>query len=155
MIPAEYLNVPSECQIISTRTFKAKPDVVFNAWSNPAILQKWWGPKGFTNTFKTFDFYPGGRWIFTMHGPEKGNYPNEVIFKTIQRPALIVWDRVSQPLFRVVTTLDETSDGHTNLVFRMQFDSKEACDKIRKFAPEKNEENFDKLEAVIENRSPE
>jgi hypothetical protein len=51
----------------------------------------------------------------------------------------------------VVTTFESTAEGHTSLVFRMQFESKEACDKIRKFAPDKNEENFDKLEKELQN----
>jgi hypothetical protein len=35
----------------------------------------------------------------------------------------------------------------------MQFDNKKDCDKIRKFAPEKNEENFDRLESVLNGAS--
>jgi uncharacterized protein YndB with AHSA1/START domain len=143
------LNVAPDCEIVSSRLFNAPPASVFEAWTNPDLLAKWWGPAGFTNTFHEFDPRPGGRWKFTMHGPDKGNYQNEVVFLKIERPALIAWDRISKPLFRIVATFDETADGNTTLIFRMQFANKEECDKIRKFAPEKNEENFDRLEAVL------
>lgn len=123
--------------------------MVFRAWTDPALLLKWWGPAGFTNTFHEFDLRPGGTWRFTMHGPNKGNYENECVFLKIEEPSLIAWDRVSKPLFRVVASFDETANGGTQLIFRMQFGSKKDCDKIRPFAPEKNEENFDKLEAVL------
>lgn len=149
---AAYFNIPADCEILSSRIIKAKPEAVFNAWANPELLKQWWGPKGFTNTFHKFELKPGGTWKFTMHGPEKGNYENEVVFLEINPPNLIAWDRISQPLFRIVATFDKTPEGHTLLIFRMQFDSKEACDKIRKFAPDKNEENFDKLEAVLAGR---
>ena len=39
------------------------------------------GTGGFTNTIHLFDLRPGGRWVLTMHGPEKGNYENESILK--------------------------------------------------------------------------
>ena len=145
----EFMSVPPDCEIVSSRLIKAGRAQVFDAWTDPDKLKTWWGPAGFTNTFHEFDPNPGGRWRFTMHGPEKGNYENECIFLKIERPHLIAWDRLSRPLFRVVTTLDETTEGKTLLIFRMQFASKEECDKIRKFAPEKNEENFDKLEAIL------
>ena len=84
-----------------------------------------------------------------MHGPEKGNYENECIFLKVEKPNLIIWDRISKPLFRVVATFDETPEVSTQLTFRMQFATKAECDKIRGFATGKNEENFDKLEDVL------
>jgi len=142
-------NISPDCEIVSSRVFNKPCKSVFRAWTNPTLLAKWWGPAGFTNTFYEFDARPGGKWLFTMHGPEKGNYENECVFLEVDAPHLIAWDRISKPLFRVVTTFDETAEGHTLLTFRMQFASKEECDKIKKFAPDKNEENFDKLEVVL------
>lgn len=139
-------------EILSSRVFKAPPESVFEAWTNPDLLKIWWGPKDFTNTFEVFEPKPGGTWRFVMHGPGGvGNYKNEVVFETVDKPNLIVWNRVSKPLFRVVASFEETAEANTLLTFRMQFGSKEECDKIRPFAPEKNEENFDRLEAVLSN----
>lgn len=147
----EFNNISPDCEIVSSRVFKAPPETVFRAWEEPELLKEWWGPAGFTNTFHEFEHRPGGRWKFTMHGPGGvGNYQNECVFTDIEKPSLISWYRISQPLFRVVATFDATEEGDTMLVFRMQFDTKAECDKIRKFAPDKNEENFDKLEAVLE-----
>jgi uncharacterized protein YndB with AHSA1/START domain len=145
----DLFNMPPDCEIVSSRVFNASRERVFSAWTDPVLLAQWWGPKGFTNTFHEFDPRPGGRWRFTMHGPEKGNYENEAVFLEVDEPGLIAWDRISKPLFRVVTSFDEVDGGKTKLVFRMQFASKEECDKIRKFAPDKNEENFDKLESLL------
>lgn len=142
-------NVTPDCEIVTTRIINAPKENVFLAWTDAAILQRWWGPAGFTNTFHEFNPVPGGKWRFMMHGPEKGNYPNEVVFTHVEPYSLIAWDRISQPHFRVVTTFEEADSGKTKLVFRMQFNSKEECDKIRKFAVEKNEENFDKLEMEV------
>ncbi len=145
----DLFSTPPDCEILTTRVMNAPRENVFHAWTDPSILQRWWGPAGFTNTFYEFNPVPGGVWKFMMHGPEKGNYPNEVVFLRVEAPSLIAWDRISQPHFRVVTTFEEVEGGKTKLSFRMQFRSKEECDKIRKFAKDKNEENFDKLELEL------
>jgi uncharacterized protein YndB with AHSA1/START domain len=149
----EIISTTPECEIVSSRIFNSPIQLVFNAWSNPNHLKNWWGPAGFTNTFKEFDFREGGRWSFIMHGPEKGNYPNEVEFIKIEEPALIAWKRHSKPLFKVVATFQEASANGTKLVFRMIFDSPEECNKVKPFAVGKNEENFDKLENELSKMS--
>ena len=145
----DFFNIPADCEIVTTRVLPVPREVVFNAWTDANILQHWWGPAGFTNTFYEFNPVPGGTWSFIMHGPEKGNYPNKCIFLRVEEPALIAWDRISQPHFRVVTTFEEVDGQKTKLIFRMQFKTKRECDKLRPFVTGKNEENFDKLEVEL------
>ncbi|WP_210490593.1 SRPBCC family protein [Rufibacter aurantiacus] len=140
---------PDECEIVCTRVFKGSKELVFLAWANPEHLQNWWGPAGFTNTFHEFDFRPGGMWRFTMHGPEKGNYQNECEFIRIDAPSLIHWKRHSQPLFQVLVTFEEVTANATRVIFKMLFDTEKECSKIKKFAVDKNEENFDKLQVEL------
>lgn len=141
----EILVTTPDCEIVSTRVFNATRQVLFNAWANPNHLKNWWGPAGFTNTFNTFDFRVGGKWSFVMHGAEKGNYVNECEFIKIEEPALIAWKRYSQPIFQVVATFTQVTPTTTLLVFKMLFNTATECGKIRPFAVEKNEENFDRL----------
>lgn len=137
-------------EIVSSRIVNASRDLVYTAWTDPAHLKNWWGPAGFTNTFKEFDLRPGGKWIFTMHGPEKGNYPNECEFISIEKPALIAWKRHSKPLFQVVATFEEVSVNRTKIIFKMLFSSEQECNKLKPFVVDKNEENFDRLEEELE-----
>jgi uncharacterized protein YndB with AHSA1/START domain len=148
-MPPEITTSSPDCEIVSTRTVNASQVLVYQAWTDPQHLQKWWGPAGFTNTFHIFELKVGGRWSFVMHGPEKGNYRNECEFTEIEPPRLIAWKRHSKPLFRVVATFEAVADDKTNIVFRQIFDSAAECNKVKPFAVEKNEENFDKLEAVL------
>lgn len=60
-------------EIVASRTVNASQELAFRAWTEPEHLKNWWGPAGFTNTFHEFDLRVGGKWTFTMHGPEKGN----------------------------------------------------------------------------------
>ncbi len=140
------LNTPPECEIVTRREFAYPRSLVFKAWTHPDHLRNWWGPKGFTNTFHTFDLRIGGRWTFTMHGPERGNYPNDCTFVAIREPELLVWDRLSKPLFQVEVVFEELNSDRTRVIFKQKFATPEECAKLRKYVPEKNEENMDKLE---------
>ena len=84
-----------------------------------------------------------------MHGPDKGNYENECVFIKIEKPFLIAWYRLSKPLFKVVASFEQISSGRTKIVFKMLFETAEECAKIKAFAPQKNEENFDRLETEL------
>ena len=118
---SEIISTTPDCEIVSSRIVNTAREIVFTAWTDPNHLKNWWGPAGFTNTFNEFDLRPGGKWRFTMHGPDKGNYPNECEFIKIVKPALIAWKRHSKPIFRVVTTFEEVSAGKTKIIFKMLF----------------------------------
>ena len=59
-MPIEIIPPTPDCEIVSSRIFNVPIQLLFNAWSNPNRLKNWWGPAGFTNTFKEFDFREGG-----------------------------------------------------------------------------------------------
>ncbi|HQT22500.1 MAG: ATPase [Sphingobacteriales bacterium 17-39-43] len=145
----EIIKTTPDCEIVSSRIFNFSRELVFRAWSEPEHLKNWWGPAGFTNTFNEFDFRVGGKWSFIMHGPEKGNYPNECEFIKIEKPSIIAWKRFSKPHFQVLATFDKLSDNKTKIVFKMLFNSSEECGKLKPFVVDKNEENFDKLEVEL------
>lgn len=139
--------------IESGRTFDTDIQTLYSAWTNPDYLKLWWGPAGFTNTFYEHDLRPGGRWKFTMHGPEKGNYQNECIFLKVEEPSLLIWNHVSPPEFQIVAAFTEVDKGRSAVSFKMVFETPEGCNKLRPYVPEKNEENFDKLEQVLKQMS--
>lgn len=53
-----------------TREFAAQPSLVWDAWTKPEILDKWWAPAPYQNQTKFMDFSPGGRWHYAMLGPQ-------------------------------------------------------------------------------------
>jgi uncharacterized protein YndB with AHSA1/START domain len=134
--------------VLSTRIIDFPRELVFKAWTDPAHLANWWGPKGFTNSFHEFDLKPGGKWVLTMHGPNGGNYENESVFEKIIPPELIIWNRNSKPLFRVEASF-EALGNKTTIIFKMIFPTAEDRNKVINFVPASNEENFDRLEAEL------
>jgi len=136
-------------EILSSRIINSPVEMVYQAFENPNHLKNWWGPEGFTNTIHEFDLRVGGNWILTMHGPEKGNYENSSVFKTVLPNKLISWERKSQPLFDMEIAFEKLEENQTQISFKMIFATAEECEKMRKFVEPKNEENFNRLEREI------
>ncbi len=141
--------VSPENEIFSSRILHTPMELVYEAFANPVHLKNWWGPEGFTNTIHEFDLQPGGKWLLTMHGPEKGNYENSSVFKIVEPLRLIAWERVSQPLFNMEVGFKKLSDTSSEISFRMIFATAAESNKIKPFAEPKNEENFDRLEKQL------
>tara|TARA_R110001592_G_scaffold124156_4_gene332852 strand:+ start:5653 stop:6108 length:456 start_codon:yes stop_codon:yes gene_type:complete len=141
----------SDYEIYSSRELNAPLEITYQAFANPLHLKNWWGPKGFTNTIHEFDLRPNGKWLLTMHGPEKGNYENASIFKTIIPNKLIGWTRISQPLFDMEIAFENIDTAKSKISFRMIFNTIEECNKLKDFIVPKNEENFDRLERELPN----
>lgn len=146
---SDIISTTPDCEIVSTRIIDASREWVYKAWTDPDHLKNWWGPAGFTNTFNEFDLKPGGKWSFIMHGPDKGNYANECEFMIVEKPALLAWKRYSKPIFQVVVIFEELAAYQTKITYKMLFSTAEECLKIKAFAGDKNEENFDRLEAEL------
>ena len=47
-------------ELVLKRTFRAEPERIWKAWTDPEILKKWWGPRGFTTPVSEIDFRVGG-----------------------------------------------------------------------------------------------
>lgn len=147
------MNTHSDREIFNSRVLNAPVETVYQAFANPLHLKEWWGPEGFTNTIHEFDLQPGGKWLLTMHGPEAGHYENSSVFQIVEPNRLVTWKRVSQPLFDMEIGFHKLTDSTTEISFRMIFDTAEECEKIRRFAEPKNEENFDRLEKELHRRA--
>jgi len=108
------------------RTFDAPRDVVWKAWTEPTIAA-WFGPAGFRTTIHEMDVRPGGKWLFTMHGPDGTDYPNRVVYLEVDPPRKLVYDQGNPNEINshlVTLTLTER-DGRTDMTFRMVFASPE------------------------------
>lgn len=130
------------------RVLSASPRKVFAAFQQPDRLAQWWGPSGFTNTFQRFEFTPGGRWVFVMHGPNGASYPNESVFREIQPDTRIVIEHVVTPWYRLTVTLTPHGD-QTHLAWVQEFESPEMAAKLRRISEPANEQNLDRLQSLL------
>ncbi len=132
----------------TAREIPATVEQVFAAISNPERLARWWGPAGFTNTFKLCEFKNGGRWSFIMHGPNGSDYPNENVFAEIESPGKVVVQHVSEPKFRLTIVLTPSAMG-TVVSWSQAFESSEVASRIEPIVVPANEQNLDRLSAEV------
>ncbi len=137
-----------DARVSTQRLVAASITRVFKAFEQPEQLAQWWGPHGFVNTFELFEFKVGGRWVFVMQGPNGASYPNEIVFREIQRDFRIVIEHVVKPWYRLTVTLTARGE-HTDLVWDQEFESPAVAAAIRPLSATANEQNLDRLEALL------
>jgi uncharacterized protein YndB with AHSA1/START domain len=134
----------------TSREIPVLPESIFAAISNPERLAKWWGPAGFSNTFNQFEFQPGGKWVFVMHGPDGKIYHNESEFIEINLNEKVVIRHHSQPNFTLTILL--TLMGKGSLVhWNQEFDSEEVAKNVAYIVIPANEQNLDRLTEEVFN----
>ncbi len=83
------LSTPREIRLV--REYDAPRALVWKALTDPAHVEVWWGPDGFTNTTEKIDVRPGGSWVFTMHGPDGKDWPNAITYLEVVEPERLVF----------------------------------------------------------------
>ena len=73
------------------RVFEAPREVVFEAWTEPERLKRWWGPKGFTTPFCAVDLREGGVFLYCMRSPEGRDFWGRGVFRDIVVPERLVF----------------------------------------------------------------
>ncbi|MBK7711155.1 MAG: SRPBCC domain-containing protein [Bacteroidales bacterium] len=132
----------------TSRYIQALPESIFAAFTDSDRLARWWGPSGFSNTFKLFQFKPGGKWSFIMHGPDGANYPNESEFIDIVPDEKVVIRHHSQPNFTLTIIITSSAEGSI-INWIQEFDNDDVARNIAHIVQPGNEQNLDRLEAEV------
>lgn len=72
--------------ITVTKEFHAPRAVVWDAYTRPEMLDKWWAPKPWRARTKSMDFRVGGRWLYAMVGPEGEEHWSNCNYLEIKAP---------------------------------------------------------------------
>lgn len=139
-----------EREIVLTRTFDAPRAAVWNAFSQPKLLQKWWG--GGAMTIDQMDFREGGSYRFVTSGPRgedtfRGEYcaivPQERIVQTFE------WEGMPGHISHETLTLAE-HDGQTTMTIRCLFDTPQDRDGMLNSGMEQGAgASYDALEQLL------
>lgn len=113
-----------EREVVLIRVFDAPRELVFDAWTKPEHLRRWWGPTIFTNPVCEADLRVGGAWRIVMRAPDGKDYPCEGVYREIVRPEKLVFTNIATDtegnhlLEGLTTVLFENEDGKTKLTLR-------------------------------------
>lgn len=139
-------------ELVVTRIFDAPPSMVYKAWSQPALFQRWWMPKsvsGISLVSCDMDVRTGGKYRleFGVDGSETmafyGKYlevvPNE----------RIVWTNDEGEEGAVTTVTFEDRGGTTLLTFHELYPSREALEEALQGSAAAMPEQLEQLEELL------
>ncbi len=144
----------SERELVVTRIFDGPARIVFDAWTRPELLMRWWVPKSFGITFLSCeaDIRPGGTYKFVFAHPQS-DQPMAFVgrYLEVEPPSRLVWTNEESEQGPVTTlTLDER-DGRTYLTLQDLYPSREALDEaLASGSVNGYPEQFDSLAELLE-----
>ena len=121
----------SDRELVATRTFDGPARIVFEAWTKPELIMRWWAPKSFGITFLSCetDVRTGGSYRFVF-GHAASEQPMAFFGRYIEvtPPSRLVWTNEEDEDGAVTTVTFEEKDGKTLVVVHDLYPSKEALD---------------------------
>jgi len=73
------------------RVFESPRERVWKAWTDPAQLSSWWGPRGFKVQSCKVDLRPGGMFLYGMTAPDGSDMWGKFIYREIAAPKKLVF----------------------------------------------------------------
>jgi rifampin ADP-ribosylating transferase len=125
--------------IMVERSFAAPLDLVWSAWTDPAILCRWWAPAPYRCIIKSLDFREGGKWLYCMEGPQGDRHWCYFQYETITpkshftgHDAFCSEEGVANAMKPATHWRNHFSahEGGTLVRIHMSFDSSEALEQI-------------------------
>lgn len=114
--------------------FDAPIERVWELWSNPRKLERWWGPPAYPATFEKHDLVPGGEVTYFMTGPEGDRADGLWRVREVEPPVSLEFADVfvaadgspitDLPVTEVEVRLTERESG-TRMAMRSAFESRE------------------------------
>ena len=144
----------SERELLVTRTFNAPARIVFEAWTKPELLLRWWAPKSFGVSFLSceVDVRAGGKYRFVFAHPAS-EQPMAFFgrYLEVTPHSRLVWTNEEGGDGGAVTTVTfAEKDGKTLLVMHDLYPSKEALDDaIASGSTGGTWETFEQLDALL------
>ena len=121
----------SERELIITRTFNGPVHLVFEAWTTPELLKRWWVPKssGASLISCEADVRVGGRYRFEIGHPAATQTMAFVgRYLEVIPPSRLVWTNEESENGSVTTVTFEEQEGSTLVVMHELYLSKAALD---------------------------
>ena len=141
----------SERELVVTRTFNGPARIVFEAWTKPELLKRWWAPKstGVSLLSCEADVRVGGRYRFEFG--HAGAKPMAFFGRYIEVTphSRLAWTTEESDDGAVTTVTFEEKEGKTLLVMHELYPSKEALDDTIAGMEDGMSETFAQLDELL------
>ena len=141
----------SERELVVTRTFNAPARIVFEAWTRPELLQRWWAPKscGVSLLSCEADVRVGGGYRFQFGNDASTSTAFSGRYLDVVPHSRLVWTNEERNDGAVTTVTFEEKDGKTLLVVHELYPSEEALDGAIAGMEGGMPEQFDQLDDLL------
>ncbi|MGD9740024.1 MAG: SRPBCC family protein [Bauldia sp.] len=142
----------SDRELVIKRTFDGPARIVFEAWTTPEILRRWWIPRSSGMSFVKceLDARVGGQYRFEFAHPD---WPGPAAFfgryLEVTPPSRLVWTNEENPDASVTTVTLEEKGGKTYLVLHDLYSSKEALDAAMEGMANGTPAQFEQLDDLL------
>jgi len=121
-----------EQEVVMERQFTAPRTLMFQVFTQPEHLKRWWAPQPYTIPVCTIDLRPGGIWHYCMRSPEGQDQWARSVYREIVPPEKLVYtstfaDEHANPIEGIpehlTTVIFTEKAGKTRVTARVQFTS--------------------------------
>jgi uncharacterized protein YndB with AHSA1/START domain len=146
------VTTPTDREIVMRRVFDAPRTLVFDAFSKPELLKRWFGPRGWSLVVCEVDLRVGGGFRFVMRGPDGRDMGMRGVYREIAPPERSVHMESfdDYPGESQVTAVFVEQEGKTTLTVTVLYPSREVRDIVIKSGMEHGAaESYDKLAELL------
>jgi uncharacterized protein YndB with AHSA1/START domain len=143
---------PAPREIVLTRVFDAPRTMVYDALTQPDLLKRWFGPRGWSLVVCEIDLRVGGKWRFVLQGPDGKKMGMYGVYRELLRPERTVHTESfdDYPGESIVTGVLVEQAGRTTLTGTVLYQSQEIRDAVIKSGMEHGAaETYDKLAELL------
>jgi uncharacterized protein YndB with AHSA1/START domain len=147
------VTTPSDREIALTRVFDAPRSLVFDAFSKPELLKRWFGPRGWSLEVCEVDLKVGGGFRFVLRSPDGKKLGMRGVYREIVPPQRSVHMESfdDYPGESQVTAVFVEQGGKTTLTATVLYPSREVRDIVIQSGMEHGAaESYDKLAELLE-----
>lgn len=153
------ITLPSDVEIVVTRTFDAPRKLVWKLWTQAEHLTQWWGPEGWTLPVCEIDLRPGGTWFYCMQGPDNMLACGKAHYLEITEPERLVYQDTfvdseghvleGMPVAQITIEFIE-QDGVTTIIDKAVYETKADRDRVIEMGMEAGiDQTLDRLETYL------
>src|SRR5690349_15490768 len=148
---------PTSREIVMTRVFDAPRRLVFDAFSKPELLKRWFGPRGWSLVTCEVDLRVGGGFRFVLRSPDGKDMGMRGVYREIVPPerSVHIESFDDYPGESQVTAVFSEQGGKTTLTATILYPSREVRDAVIRSGMEHGAaESYDRLAELLASQEP-
>jgi uncharacterized protein YndB with AHSA1/START domain len=142
-------------EVRTTRIFKATPERLYEAYTDPEQIPQWWGPADYTTIVDKMDVQIGGAWRFVQTEPGGKEHAFKGVYKVLDKPNKISdtfeYEPIPGHVLLETTTFEALPDGTTQLITAAKYDNLQDLEGMVSMGMEEGQtESMERLATLLE-----